>query len=129
MKTLYITILILAGSTLTFAQQNKQEEKQGDIQETLGKFAQMNESQKATKSDSNGKLASQQGLDQKKQNSNSVSKATPGKLLSNTASTEEMLASIPNRKKIITNISKVSNSQGLPNTATLEEFKKTIPKN
>lgn len=129
MKTLYITILILAGSTLTFAQQNKQEEKQGDIQETLGKFAQMNESQKATKSDSNGKLASQQGLDQKKQNSNSVSKATPGKLLSNTASTEEMLASIPNRKKTITNISKVSNIQGLPNTATLEEFKKTIPKN
>jgi hypothetical protein len=39
-----------------------------------------------------------------------------------------MLASIPNRKKIITNISKVSNIQGLPNTATLKNSKKQFPK-
>lgn len=77
-------------------------------------------------------LASEQGMEKKKQNSSPQSKSggNSGKLLPNTASFEEILASIPNRK-IVRNAGpkSISSVKGLPNTATLEEIKKTIPKN
>lgn len=92
MKTLYITILVLAGSTLTFAQQNKQEEKQTATQETIENFAKMNEAQKAKPSNPNGTLVSEQGLKVKKQ---APSKKVQVKGLPNTATFEEFKKTIP----------------------------------
>lgn len=78
-------------------------------------------------------LASDQGLEVKESETKAQNKGeNQGKLLPNTTSFEEILASIPNRQNSRKGSIPVNNSakvSGLPNTATLEEIKKTIPKN
>ena len=137
MKSLYIIPFLLLSVTI-YAQEKKSTEIQD--QEKVLKDAKVFEQkmQKQTEVNSAKKekqtiLASEQGLEMKEQSAKTESQNnTHGKLLPNTASLEEILASIPDRKSVrksnvsINNTSKVS---GLPNTATLEEIKKTIPKN
>jgi len=89
--------------------------------------------EKAAKKVPSTGLVSDHGIEAKQQEAKpQPSRASSGKLLPNTATLEEILATIPNRQ----NSRKASNSKntsnpvaGLPNTATLEEIKKTIPKN
>ncbi len=135
MKTLYITIFLLAGIVSIQAQENKTAEKQDDIKAI--KDAKAFETQMMKKQDSKkqetqtSQLASEQGLATAKQNSaQPKSNANSGKLIPNTASFDEVLASIPNRKvNRNANPKPASNAKSLPNTATLEQIKKTIPKN
>ena len=102
MKTLYIAIFLLASIVSLQAQETE-----------------------------TSQLASEQGLEIKKQNSmQPKTNANSGKLIPNTSSFEEILASIPNRKVNRNANPKPTNSvKGLPNTAKLAEIKKTIPKN
>ncbi|MFC3159860.1 hypothetical protein ACFOEQ_16435 [Chryseobacterium arachidis] len=79
-------------------------------------------------------LASEQGLEIKKQSpEQEVSNSNSGKLLPNTASFEEFLATIPGRKarKAAAPNSPANNTQGLMSTPdlTIQDIKKTIPKN
>lgn len=134
MKILLITIALLSGSFLMKAQENKTVEKQDDIQ--IIKDAKAFEMKMMKKKDDQkslekpSKLVSEQGLDQKKQSATSTASAKSGNLLTATISTEDFLASIPNRKKSTVPIGmKTTQTVGLPNTATLEDIKKTIPKN
>ncbi|MCD9853727.1 hypothetical protein LUD75_03375 [Epilithonimonas sp. JDS] len=135
MKTLYITIFLLAGVVSLHAQENKTAEKQDDIKaikESKAFEAKMMKQQADKKDEAKtSKLASEQGIEQKKQSSEQPkSSGNSRKLLANTASFEEVLTSIPNRKVVRNAGPKATNSvKGLPNTATLEEIKKTIPKN
>jgi len=135
MKTLYITIFLLAGVISLQAQENKTAEKQDDIKAITDSKAfeakMMKQASDKKEEAKTSKLASEQGMEQKKQSSvQPKSSVNSGKLLANTASFEEVLASIPNRN-VVRNASPKPNSsvKGLPNTATLEEIKKTIPKN
>lgn len=136
MKSLYIIPFLLLSVTF-YAQENKSAESQD--QEKVLKDAKafeqkmQKESEFASpKKDKQTTLASEQGLEVKEQGEKVQNQSNnQGKLLPNTASFEEILASIPGRQntrkaKVSTNNSKV---QGLPNTATLAEIKKTIPKN
>ncbi|PQA94580.1 hypothetical protein B0A69_08950 [Chryseobacterium shigense] len=138
MKSLY-TIIFLAVSISIYAQENKnapQPEDQAQVvrqlrehEAQLAKVSQEN----TPKKQSATPLASDQGLEVKKQDNTtaaSPSSNNSGKLLPNTATIAEIKASIPNRQAS-QSISKNTNNsiQGLPNTATLEEIKKTIPKN
>lgn len=102
MKTLYITTFLLVGIVSLQAQEKE-----------------------------TSQLASEQGLETTRQNSvQPKTSANFGKLIPNTASVEEILASIPNRKvNRNANPKPANNVKGLPNTATLAEIKKTIPKN
>lgn len=136
MKSLYIIPFLLLSVTF-YAQENKSVEPQD--QEKVLKDAKafeqkMQKESKLTspKKDKQTTLASEQGLELKEQSEKVQSQNNnQGKLLPNTASFEEILASIPGRQNtrkatVSTNNSKV---QGLPNTATLAEIKKTIPRN
>ena len=132
MKTLFITIALLSGSFLLKAQENKTSEKQDDIQNIKDakalelKMLKKKDDQKIVNQSS--KLASEQGIEPHKISSGSNVKS--GNLLPNTVSTEELLVSIPGRKKNIAQSGvKTSQTSGLSNKATLEEIKKTIPKN
>ena len=135
MKTLYITTFLLAGIVSLHAQENKTVEKQDDIKAI--KDAKAFELQMMKKRDNKKEenktspVASEQGLEIKKQKSvQPKTSANSGKLIPNTASFEEILASIPNRKvNRDANPKPANNLKGLPNTATLAEIKKTIPKN
>lgn len=137
MKSLYI-IAFAALSVSVYAQENKkaaEPEDQAQVvkqlrdQETqVAKAAQEN----APKKQAVTTLASEQGLEVKKQETKA--QAAPsnnsGKLLPNTVSLAELKASIPNRQASHPSSNNTNKSvQGLPNTATLEEIKKTIPKN
>lgn len=136
MKTLYITTFLLAGIVSLHAQENKTTEKQDDIKAIKESKAfeqkMMKQTQEKKAAPQTSQLASEQGLEQKNKATTPQSKSnsSSGKLLPNTASFEEVLASIPNRKVVRNANPKPTNSvKGLPNTATLEEIKKTIPKN
>lgn len=138
MKSLYI-IAFLALSVNIYAQQDK---KVSETQEAVNykqskefETRMMKEAQdKMAQKPSSVKLASEQGLEVKPQQTAKQETATSsGKLLTNAASTEEILASIPGRKSRKAAISNTANNktQGLlpsPNL-TLEDIKKTIPKN
>jgi hypothetical protein len=138
MKSLYI-IAFLALSLNIYAQENKKVSEPED-QAQVVKQAKENEAQMAKLSLENAPqkkastgLASDQGLEVKNKETKTqpvVAAANSGKLLPNTASIEEIKASIPNRKPI-NQTARTSSStvQGLPSTATLAEIKKTIPKN
>lgn len=134
MKVLLITIALLSGSFLMKAQENKTVEKQDDIQVIKDakafemKMMKKKEDQKTSEKPS--KMVSEQSLDQKKQNVAPAANTKPGNLLPGNSSTEDFLASLPNRKKDKpTGSVKATPVSGLPNTATLEDIKKTIPKN
>ncbi|MBK1894643.1 hypothetical protein [Chryseobacterium paridis] len=137
MKSLYIIAFVLLSFNM-YAQENKTSEQQD--QTVILKNVKEHEAQilketqeKASKKPVQSGLASDQGLEVKKQESKAKPQAdNSGKLIPNTASFDEVLATIPNRKSS----RKANNSgntnmttAGLPNTATLQEIKKTIPKN
>lgn len=141
MKSLYI-IAFLALSMSIYAQENKKAMEQADQAQEVKQLreheAQLAKSsqENAPKKQSVTKLASEQGLEVKKQATkpqSSQSKNQSGQLLPNTASLAEIKASIPNRQlsrtSTVNSRNTNSNVVGLPNTATLEEIKKTIPKN
>ncbi|EJL70813.1 hypothetical protein [Chryseobacterium populi] len=135
MKTLYITALLTLSLSI-YAQENKmappvQEDqtlKQAkDFETKMLKEAK----ERAEKKTVQTILASDQGLEVKQESKPATAASNnTGKLLPNTASFEEMLATIPNRQTKKANNSRNTNNNvaGLPNTATLEEIKKTIPK-
>lgn len=136
MKTLYITIFLLAGIVSLQAQENKTTEKQDNIQHIKDSkaFEQKmikQQSEKKTEQKSS-QLASEQGLEQKNKTLGQQPKSSgsSGKLIPNTATFEEVLATIPNRK-VVRNTAPTSTKsvKGIPSTATLEEIKKTIQKN
>lgn len=136
MKTLYITIFLLAGIVSLQAQENKTAEKQDNIQHIKDSKAfeqKMIKQQSEKKTEQKtSQLASEQGLEQKNKTSSPQPKSSgsSGKLIPNTASLEEILATIPNRKVVRNTAPTSTNSvKGIPSTATLEEIKKTIPKN
>ena len=136
MKSIYITALLLLSISL-YAQENKTSEMQD--QTLILKNAKEQEAQflkdaqlNANKKPAQNGLASDQGLEVKKENQKSKSPVdNSGKLLSNNVTFPEMLATIPNRQSRKANNSRntKTNTTGLANTATLEEIKKTIPKN
>jgi len=133
MKSLYIIPFLLLSVTF-YAQENKSAELQD--QEQVLKDAKKFEKEMLKQNEAKvlkkeNVLASEQGQEVKKQTQTAQRENNQGKLLPNTASFEEVLATIPNRKSrkagvAVNNPAKV---QGLPNTATLEEIKKTIPRN
>lgn len=136
MKTLYITIFLFAGIASLKAQENKTAEQQDNIQHIKDSKAfeqKMMQQQSGKKAEpKTSQLASEQGLEQKNKTAGTQQKpsGSSGKLISNTASLEEILATIPNRKVTRNTVTKQTNSvKGIPNTATLEEIKKSIPKN
>jgi hypothetical protein len=135
MKTLYITAFLLAGIVSLQAQENKTIEKQDDIKSIKDSKAfeakMMKQKEDKKPETKTSQLASEQGMELKKQSpAQSKASGTSGKSLPNTASFEEVLASIPNRKVVRNANPKPTNTvKGLPNTATLAEIKKTIPKN
>ena len=141
MKSLYI-IAFLALSVSAYAQENKKASESEDQAQVVKQLREREAQQakdlqeNASKKQAVTTLASEQGLEVKKQNTkaqNSSSNTSSGKLLPNTATLAEIKASIPNRQVSRTTTVNSRNTNmnvvGLPNTATLEEIKKTIPKN
>lgn len=141
MKSLYI-IVFLALSASAYAQENRKNQESEDQAQVVKQLREREAQQakdlqeNAPKKQAVTTLASEQGLEVKKQDTkaqNSSSNNSSGKLLPNTATITEIKASIPNRQASRTNTANSRNTNsnvvGLPNTATLEEIKKTIPKN
>lgn len=137
MKSLYIIPFLLLSVTF-YSQEKKHAETQDQekvLKEAKAFEQKMQKESEITsaKKDKQTALASEQGLEVKMQEEKIPSQSNiQGKLLPNTASFEEILASIPNRqntRKANVPINQSVKVQGLPNTATLEEIKKTIPKN
>ena len=141
MKSLYIIVFLALGVSI-YAQENKKAAESEDQAQVVKQFRER-EAQLAKASQENAPkkqnvttLASEQGLEVKKQDVKAQSSNlnnTSGQLLPNTATLDEMKASIPNRQGSRTSTANSRNTNrnvvGLPNTATLEEIKKTIPKN
>ena len=136
MKSLYIIPFLLLSVTF-YAQEKKSTEIQDQEQVLKDAKAFEQKMQKQTDANSVKKekqtiLASEQGLEVKQETPKMQKENNQGKLLPNTASLEEVLASIPDRKSVRKSSVPTHNTatvSGLPNTATLEEIKKTIPKN
>ncbi|MCU7614442.1 hypothetical protein N0B16_08320 [Chryseobacterium sp. GMJ5] len=136
MKSLYIIPFLLLSVTF-YTQEKKsteipdQEQVLKNAKEFEKKMQKQNEAN-STKKEKQNVLASEQGLEVKQEAQKMQKENNQGKLLPDTASFDEVLASIPDRKNSrksgvpVTSSAKVS---GLPNTATLEEIMKTIPKN
>ncbi|WP_347216517.1 hypothetical protein [Chryseobacterium sp.] len=136
MKTAYI-IPLLFLSTIIYAQENKQTTPEEDqtqvvkqIKEHEAKLMQESKEYIEKQAVHTG-LASDQGLEVKKQEQKPKASHDSGKLLPNTATLEEIKRTIPNRQAYHNTINSrnTKTNAGLPNTATLEEIKKTIPKN
>ncbi|MDF2551857.1 MAG: hypothetical protein K0R77_1132 [Chryseobacterium sp.] len=137
MKSLYIIPFLLL-SVIFYAQEKKSPELQDqeqvlkDAKEFEKKMQKQNEANFPKKEKQNV-LASEQGLEVKQETQKTGKQSNnQDKLLPNTASFEDILASIPNRqnsRKRNASTNATVKVQGLPNTATLEEIKKTIPKN
>jgi hypothetical protein len=137
MKSLYI-IAFLALSVNIYAQENKKA-PETQVQEAPNykeskefEAKMMKEAQERAAKKPSTTLVSEQGLDVKKQETKPEKSNNTGKLLPNTASFEDILATIPGRKPHKAGSSKINNNtQGLVNNAdlTLQDIKKTIPKN
>ncbi|WP_345991045.1 hypothetical protein AAEU33_04410 [Chryseobacterium sp. Chry.R1] len=136
MKSLYIIALLLSGLSI-YAQENKTSEPQDqalilkNAKEQEAKLIKDYEQYNKNNPPHSG-LVSDYGLEVKKQNLKPKNTSdNSGKLLPNTASFDEVLATIPNRRsrKASQPINKKITVTGLSNTATLEEIKKTIPRN
>lgn len=135
MKSLY-SIAFLAFSLNIYAQ--KQDKKSVETQQIENyKESKEFEAKMMKEAQENGNkkprtgLVSEEGLEVKENQKAQPTENNSGKLLPNTASMEEVLATIPGRASKKANVSRNSNDNipRLPNTATLEEIKKTIPKN
>ncbi|AKK72636.1 hypothetical protein OK18_08385 [Chryseobacterium gallinarum] len=135
MKTAYIIPLLFLGS-LIYAQENKQTVPVEDQTQAVKQAKElqtklMQEASENTETTKTG-LASDHGLEVKKQTQSPKASTNSGKLLPNTATLEEIKKTIPNRQanhNTVNSRNTNSNVTGLSNTATLEEIKKTIPKN
>lgn len=135
MKSLYI-IALFTLSVNAYAQDSKQKtelQEASHLKESKEFEAKMmKEAQARSAEKRSTTLASEQGLEVKNKPAATQSPANnSNKVLPNTASLEEILATIPgreSRKNRLTTNTK-STVAGIPNTATLEEIKKTIPKN
>ncbi|MBB4806819.1 hypothetical protein HNP38_002115 [Chryseobacterium defluvii] len=136
MKSLYI-ISFLALSLNVYAQQDKnisETQEAANFKESKELEARtMKEAQERAKQAPSTTLPSEQGLEVKKQSPKQETTNNSGKLLSNTASLEEIRATIPGRQPHKANSSKIksNNTQGLVSTPnlTIQDIKKTIPKN
>lgn len=132
MKTLYITAFFLLSLNI-YAQENKNSEQQDNIEHIKKSKELETKMMKEALENSNKKssttLVSEQGLEIKEKQKAQPAESQSGKLLPNTASMEEILATIPGRSQRKPTLNSSSAAKGLPNTATLEEIKKTIPKN
>lgn len=139
MKIAYI-IPLLFLSTLIYAQESKKTTAVEEDQALVVKQAKEQQAvqiqadkERAEKNPVSTGLASDRGLEVKKQESKPKAAAdNSGKLLPNTASLEDIKKTIPNRQAYHNSINSRNTKPtvtGLPNTATLEEIKKTIPKN
>lgn len=141
MKTIYIFLFAAFGTFGNAQTTDKQNQQVQEIpkqsQEMFMKMSQDSQNYKASKMDPS-KLASEQDLPEnmKIKNTKSITpqKHSSGKLLPNTATLEEVLASIPgSRSQQNTNaensLSKTKSERKLlPDTATLEEIKVNAPK-
>lgn len=136
MKTAYIIPFLLL-STIIYAQENKQTSPIEDqtlvlkqIKEHEAKLMQ-DAKEKIEKQTVHTGLASDQGLEVKKQEQKPKAVNNSGQQLPNTATLDEIKRTIPNRQAYHNTINSRNTKTiiGLPNTATLEEIKKTIPKN
>lgn len=139
MKIAYI-IPLLFLSTLIYAQESKKTTAVEEDQALVVKQAKEQQAvqiqadkERAEKNPVSTGLASDRGLEVKKQESKPKAAAdNSGKLLPNTASLEDIKKTTPNRQAYHNGINSRNTKTtvtGLPNTATLEEIKKTIPKN
>ncbi|GAA5091058.1 hypothetical protein GCM10023210_17950 [Chryseobacterium ginsengisoli] len=141
MKSLYI-IAFLALSLNIYAQENKkvsetQTQEAASYKESKefeAKMMKQAQERAAQKPPTTIVLASDQGLEVKKQAPKQESSSNnSGKLLANTASMDEVLASVPGRKsqKSAAVSNGRSNTQGLlpSSNLTIQDIKKTIPKN
>lgn len=136
MKTVYI-IPLLALSTIIYAQENKQAPPLEDQTQAVKQIKEheiklMQEAKENTEKQTvHTGLASDQGLEVKKQEQKPKASNSSGVPLPNTATLEEIKRTIPNRQAYHNTINSRNTKTitGLPNTATLEEIKKTIPKN
>ena len=103
MKTLYTTLLLCAGSLIVQAQESKPAEKQDDIknikQAKAFEAKMLNSNQENKAKVKTYQLASEEGLDSKEKTQTFVRKNNNVKLLPNTTTMEEVLATIPGRKK------------------------------
>ncbi|SEW42310.1 hypothetical protein SAMN05421841_2939 [Chryseobacterium wanjuense] len=136
MKSLYI-IAFLALSVNIYAQQDK---KVSETQEAANfkeskefEAKMMKEAQDRAKQTPSTTLPSEQGLEVKKQAPKQEVGNNSGKLLPNTASLDEIRATIPGRQphKATNSRNTNNNVQGLLSTPelTIYDIKKTIPKN
>lgn len=135
MKSLYIIPFLMASINFYAQEKNSSEpQSQEKVLKDAKEFElQMKKQNDARFSEKNqpSTLASDHGLKKQEKSSSPPSKTDDnGKLLPNTASFDEILASIPGRQaRKQSNFQNTNKAQGLSNTATLEEIKKTIPKN
>ncbi len=136
MKSLYI-IAFLALSVNIYAQQDK---KVSETQEAPNykeskevEARMMKEAQDRAKQAPSTTLPSEQGLEVKKQSPKQETANNSGKMLPNTASLDEIRATIPGRqpRKASSPRTMNNNTQGVPSTPelTVYDIKKTIPKN
>lgn len=133
MKKLYICLLLISGTGLILAQENKTstEEKQELPKEAVAANAKLYENNTVAKQEKRITIVSEEGLKEKKSQTPAKKSATApsGNTISGNADIYAIKASIPGRKAIAQKTSAQKKQvNGLPNTATLAEIKKTIPK-
>ncbi len=142
MKSLYIIAFLVVSINMYAQQDKKVSETKENVQEAANykeskefEAKMMKEAQERTaQKPSTVTLVSEQGLEVKqKQVPKQEASTNSGKLLPNTASLDEILATVPGRKSRKTTISKntQSTTQGLVSTPelTIQDIKRTIPKN
>jgi len=130
MKNLYIAILLLAGTSVAMAQENKSKEEKQEIPKEVVEANQKAYQEKASekKVDRTG-LASEEGLPKAK-TQNKTASAPAGNTIPGNSDIYAIKASIPGRKSVPQKqAAQKKPVNGLPNTATLAEIRKTIPKN
>ncbi|WP_267403400.1 MULTISPECIES: hypothetical protein [unclassified Chryseobacterium] len=142
MKSLYIIAFLVVSINMYAQQDKKVSETKENVQEATNykeskelEAKMMKEAQERTaQKPSTVTLASEQGLEVKQMQAPKQEASTnSGKLLPNTASLDEILATVPGRKSRKATISKNTpgTTQGLVSTPelTIQDIKRTIPKN
>jgi hypothetical protein len=133
MKKLYICLLLISGTGLILAQENKTstEEKQELPKEAVAANAKLYENKTVAKQEKRTTIVSEEGLNEKSNKATAKKSATApsGNKIPGNADIYAIKASIPGRKVVAPKeYSPKKQVNGLPNTATLAEIKKTIPK-
>lgn len=133
MKKLYICLLLISGTGLIVAQENKTstEEKQELPKEAIAANAKLYESKTPEKQEKRTTIVSMEGLNEKNTKVPVKKSATApsGNTIPGNADIYAIKASIPGRKAVAQKRpGQKKQVNGLPNNATLAEIKKTIPK-